>query len=114
MFQKVHSKPRAYYDELRQIAQDPANYVAPSIFNPDRFLGENPELDPHSFVFGFGRRRCPGIELARTVCLLMMATTLSVLDIVKAKDQEGREQTPPEEFISSTVWYVTSQIVYRR
>ena len=90
----------------RKIANDPDNYTYPSKFDPERFLGNSPELDPTSFVFGFGRRRCPGIELARTTCLLIMASGLSVLDIVKAKNEEGLEQMPSREFISSTVWCV--------
>jgi hypothetical protein len=69
-------------------------------------MGNSPELDPASFVYGFGRRRCPGIELARTTCLLMMASSLSVLDIIKARDEQGHEQVPVHGFISGTVWYV--------
>ena len=29
-------------------------------FDPSRYLGENPQPDPFKFVFGFGRRVCPG------------------------------------------------------
>ncbi|KAJ3847062.1 cytochrome P450 [Lentinula lateritia] len=88
---------------LWQIANDPNNYTNPSIFNPERFLGNQPELDPLTFVFGFGRRRCPGIELAQTTCMLMMATSLAVFDILKAKDENGQEITPIPQFISSTI-----------
>jgi hypothetical protein len=28
----------------------------PFTFNPDRFLGENPPVDPFEYVFGLGRR----------------------------------------------------------
>ena len=43
---------------------DAQTYHDPDTFNPDRFLGSNPELDPHTLAFGFGRRSCPGRELA--------------------------------------------------
>lgn len=35
---------------------DPNVYKDPQSFNPDRFLGPNPEEDPYNIVFGFGRR----------------------------------------------------------
>ena len=43
---------------------DPATFKNPEVFNPDRFLGPNPETDPHTLCFGFGRRICPGRKLA--------------------------------------------------
>ncbi|CAL1702358.1 unnamed protein product [Somion occarium] len=46
------------------IAHNPKVYSNPSAFNPDRYLGSNPEPDPREFVFGFGRRICPGHELS--------------------------------------------------
>ena len=45
-------------------AHDPEVYHDPMDFDPSRFLGPSPEADPHSIVFGFGRRACPGKELA--------------------------------------------------
>lgn len=41
------------------MAHDPKTYKDPLAFNPERFLkegGNEPELDPREFVFGFGRR----------------------------------------------------------
>ena len=45
---------------------DPNTYTDPDAFRPERFMGSNPEMDPHALVFGFGRRVCPGRELADT------------------------------------------------
>jgi cytochrome P450 len=42
------------------ITRDEEMYPDPSEFRPERFLGPSPQLDPHKFVFGFGRRACPG------------------------------------------------------
>lgn len=88
----------------RNIANNPDTYSHPAVFEPKRFLGPSPELDPHSFAFGFGKRRCPGIELARRSCLFFMATTLAVIDICKVRDAAGREITPKPEFLPGTVW----------
>jgi cytochrome P450 len=44
----------------RFISRDPRNYKDPFVFNPSRFLGSEPELDPNEYVFGFGRRVCSG------------------------------------------------------
>lgn len=35
---------------------DPQIYANPMTFEPARFLGETPELDPRKICFGFGRR----------------------------------------------------------
>ena len=47
-------------DQLsREMTHDPANYLDPFTFKPERFLGENGspiEPDPRTLVFGFGRR----------------------------------------------------------
>jgi cytochrome P450 len=42
------------------IARDGDIYPDPLEFRPERFLGPSPQVDPHKFVFGFGRRACPG------------------------------------------------------
>jgi hypothetical protein len=44
----------------RFMMHDPRTYKDPHVFNPSRFLGDNPEPDPRTWVFGFGRRICPG------------------------------------------------------
>jgi cytochrome P450 len=40
---------------IRKMSRDPAAHKSPELFNPDRFLGPNPEPDPRDIVFGFGR-----------------------------------------------------------
>lgn len=35
---------------------DPQVYPEPSKFNPERFLGPQPQQDPRNVSFGFGRR----------------------------------------------------------
>ena len=38
------------------MSHDPCIYPDPFTFNPERFLGPNPEPDPHNIAFGFGLR----------------------------------------------------------
>jgi len=40
----------------REMSRDSASYSNAEAFDPSRFLGPNPELDPALYVFGFGRR----------------------------------------------------------
>ncbi|KAJ6257386.1 Cytochrome P450 monooxygenase CLM2 [Drechslerella dactyloides] len=67
-------------------ARDPNVYHDPETFNPDRFLGPNPEPNPLSFIFGFGRRICPGRKLADVSIYLTIAQSLAVFEIRKPID----------------------------
>ncbi|KAJ4005762.1 hypothetical protein NW752_011090 [Fusarium irregulare] len=69
-------------------AHDPQVYSEPMSFKPERFLptdGTEPEQDPHAFVFGFGRRVCPGRVLADNALFLNIAQSLAVFNITKEK-----------------------------
>ncbi|KAG9021409.1 hypothetical protein FS837_007277 [Tulasnella sp. UAMH 9824] len=60
--------------EFRQISRDTHYYTDPSTFRPERFLKKDEEqsrfipnpdvLSPWDWAFGFGRRVCPGRDLA--------------------------------------------------
>ncbi|CAE6535195.1 unnamed protein product [Rhizoctonia solani] len=63
------------------ILRDPNHYFSPHTFNPSRFLGPEPELDPRKFIFGFGRRICPGLHVANNSAWVTCAGLLSVFDI---------------------------------
>lgn len=52
-------------------------------FKPERFLAQPPPPDPRDYVFGFGRRVCPGKLLADTSVWLTIAKSLATLDIRK-------------------------------
>ncbi|KAG2140996.1 cytochrome P450 [Suillus clintonianus] len=49
---------------IYSMSRDKEMYPDPLEFRPERFLGPSPQLDPHKFVFGFGRRSCPGLHFA--------------------------------------------------
>ena len=96
----------------RGMSHDPENYANPSVFNPERFLGENPDPDPYSFAFGYGRRcvnrrylwqtnskeirirACPGMKIADISLFISISMTLATFDICKAKDERGRVFEP--------------------
>lgn len=44
------------------ISRDEEMYPDPLEFKPERFLGPSPQLNPRKFIFGFGRRGCPGLS----------------------------------------------------
>ncbi|KAI0300570.1 cytochrome P450 [Multifurca ochricompacta] len=78
----------------------------PDRFNPDRYLEKvDDEIarrrDPRGFVFGFGRRRCPGIHLVESSIWLLLATVIATLDIEKPRDKCGKEIEPDVKFENS-------------
>ncbi|KAG0700053.1 cytochrome P450 [Suillus ampliporus] len=75
---------------------DPQTYPNPSEFKPERFVvkdGKEPETDPRTMCFGFGRRICPGQLLADASIWMSTAMSLAVFNISKAVEN-GMEITP--------------------
>ncbi|KAH9911824.1 O-methylsterigmatocystin oxidoreductase [Epithele typhae] len=74
---------------------DPNTYHEPASFVPERFLRDgklDPEVrNPTDFVFGFGRRICPGRHYAESDIFLTMAHIIHVFDIRPPVDEDGRE-----------------------
>src|SRR5580658_4152704 len=71
----------------RGFTHDPKTFHNPMTFKPERFLGledRDPEPDPNTLSFGFGRRICPGRVLADTSVYLTIAQSLAVFNISKA------------------------------
>ena len=61
--------------------RDPNVFHDPESFKPERFLGDNPEPDPHLYAFGFGRRICPGRMLADATIYIAVAQFLAAFNI---------------------------------
>ncbi|KAG2152857.1 cytochrome P450 [Suillus clintonianus] len=84
---------------------DPERYANPSEFNPERFLptdGKEPETEPRTICFGFGRRICPGLLLAEASIWTSSAMSLAVFDISKVVEN-GVEITPEVDPSSLTI-----------
>lgn len=86
--------------------RDPEVFPDPERFDPGRYLEKVDEetarrRDPRMFVFGFGRRRCPGAHLVESSVWLMLAAMLATLDIEKPRDKNGKEIEPEVKFENS-------------
>ncbi|KAJ7726908.1 cytochrome P450 [Mycena metata] len=85
------------------MSRDTTYYTDPEDFRPERFLKEQPELDPNTYMFGFGRRACPGQDFANAIVYLTIVMTLSVFNVKKAKRDDGTEIEPEVKWGTGTV-----------
>ncbi|KAG8742332.1 hypothetical protein FRC12_015392 [Ceratobasidium sp. 428] len=85
------------------ILRSPLTYKDPDTFNPSRYLGVDPEPSPEDVAFGFGRRRCPGINVAQSSVWLSIVLTLAAYDITPAVDEEGKPELPSLQYSNTTV-----------
>ena len=75
----------------------------PGPFKPERFLA-NPKhtLFPDA-AFGLGRRVCPARYMARDALWIAIASILATFNISKARDEEGNETEPTDEYTSGFI-----------
>ncbi|KAK2462567.1 hypothetical protein APHAL10511_005410 [Amanita phalloides] len=87
------------------MTRDEATYPEPEAFRPERFFLQSGLLndDDMGYVFGFGRRICPGRYMADSVLWLMMASVLSTFNIAKAKNGNGTDIDIDLDAFSDTV-----------
>ncbi|KAI0718516.1 cytochrome P450 [Cerioporus squamosus] len=74
-------------------SRDPLVYPDPDEFKPERNLKDGKldigEGDPAAFVFGYGRRICPGRHLAEEMLFTTVASMLHCFDISGPRDKDG-------------------------
>ena len=63
-------------------------------------------MDTHDLSFGFGRRICPGKELADASMFMSIALSLAALSITKAKDEHGNVIEPVYDYCAGIIRYV--------
>ncbi|KAF5344333.1 hypothetical protein D9758_013245 [Tetrapyrgos nigripes] len=88
------------------ILHDEKLYPDPMTYNPSRFLKRKadsgkeiePQPNPASYAFGFGRRICPGRWLALDTSWLVISSILATCTIEKALDSNGKEMEPLVEY----------------
>ncbi|KAG5718859.1 O-methylsterigmatocystin oxidoreductase [Termitomyces sp. T112] len=91
------------FGNIWAITRDERIYANPSAFIPERFLEKvdpatERRRDPRSYVFGFGRRQCPGQNLVESSIWLLIASMVATLDIAKAVDASGNPVEPRVHF----------------
>ncbi|KZT37262.1 cytochrome P450 [Sistotremastrum suecicum HHB10207 ss-3] len=96
------------YANIWAITHDESIYPDPFKFDPARHLIENTEKgkaqpDPRTFVFGFGRRLCPGMHVAEASIFLTLSSILATFNIVKSKAATGEEITPALQFTGGSI-----------
>jgi len=88
---------------------DEEAYPDPENFDPSRFLTEdrkalrNDFVDPRTYVFGYGRRICPGRNLADAMLWTSVAIILSTFELSKGVDQQGQVIEPVPGFRSNMI-----------
>ncbi|CUA68607.1 O-methylsterigmatocystin oxidoreductase [Rhizoctonia solani] len=79
------------------ITRDERMFPDPEKFIPERFDNSNPgprPLKPQEFMFGVGRRICPGKDVVDASLYLVMANIIATMDINKPRDEAGSEYEP--------------------
>ncbi|CAE6442928.1 unnamed protein product [Rhizoctonia solani] len=84
----------AHMRNIWAIGRDPQHYKDPEVFNPDRYLDPNVTRPP---VFGWGRRKCPGIYFAEISVFINIASLLATFIFSKKRDSHNQEITPEIE-----------------
>ncbi|KDQ32813.1 hypothetical protein PLEOSDRAFT_1033030 [Pleurotus ostreatus PC15] len=88
-------KGSTVFANLAGIMHDPGTFPDPDDFRPERFLEtSDPRLKDFTVPFGFGRRICPGMHLARNSVFMNITRILWAFNILPKKDSQNREILP--------------------
>ncbi|KAG8991527.1 hypothetical protein FRB90_001308 [Tulasnella sp. 427] len=79
-------------------SRNPQYYTNPWEFDPTRHLKQTPELDPRQYAFGYGRRICPGKELAFQQTWMMAASIIWAFDLVATEANWTSQQDQIDHF----------------
>lgn len=89
------------------IHRDPARFAAPTVFNPDRYLGDNTTSSESAncidvsrrdhFAFGAGRRICPGLNVADRSLLLGISRIFWAFDVTPRIGKDGKPVMPVQD-----------------
>ncbi|KAL7282024.1 hypothetical protein ACG7TL_003491 [Trametes sanguinea] len=94
------------FSNVWNMTRNPAVFPDPDAFVPERYFdgtkyATTDKNDPRNFVFGFGRRRCPGSHLVESSLWIVMACVLATLDVSKETDAHGTPIEPKIVFENS-------------
>ncbi|KAJ7719464.1 cytochrome P450, partial [Mycena olivaceomarginata] len=90
-----------------ECARDESIFPEPEEFRPERFtdgvkLFTN-IVEPRDFAFGYGRRVCPGRQIADSTVWITIVTMLYVFDIRKATGPDGQPIEPDLVLANSAI-----------
>lgn len=89
---------------FRHMLHDPDVYSDPLTFNPDRFNGDDVKMERvKDFVFGFGRRFCPGRYFSGGSFFSIAATALATCNILPGFDKDGNKVFPKIAYTNGTI-----------
>ena len=78
------------------------------VFNPERFLTKdgklNPDVETPGAAFGFGRRVCPGQNMAEASIWLAMVSILTCFDLEMPLGKNGERIRPAGTYSSGLLW----------
>ncbi|KAF8880650.1 cytochrome P450 [Infundibulicybe gibba] len=91
------------FGNIWAMLHDERMYPNASQFKPERFMekvdAEAARLrDPRNYVFGFGRRLCPGSNLVESSVWLLIVSMIATLDISQPVDDHGNIIKPKVVF----------------
>ena len=100
----------------RAILRDESIYKNATEFQPDRFVNEkDPKvlsmMEPRNYVFGFGRRRCPGADLVESSIWLLLVSMCATLKISKPLE-EGKVIEPIAVYAENAKFRLVLAAVY--
>ncbi|KIJ08454.1 hypothetical protein PAXINDRAFT_18409 [Paxillus involutus ATCC 200175] len=93
------------YGNIWGMSRDEVRYPNAKKFIPERFLTAEGTLtndDPAEFIFGFGRRICPGRPTADASLWPAIVTMLATLNFSLAKDVDGNDITVDPKYFNGT------------
>ncbi|THH09109.1 hypothetical protein EW146_g8789 [Bondarzewia mesenterica] len=98
-------KKSLVFANIWTILRDEKLFPQPDKFMPERFVDAPKDLleqiDPNNYVFGFGRRICPGMHLIDSSIWLLIACMSASVDISKAEDSSGKVIEPMIKYQNS-------------
>jgi len=77
----------------------------PDAFRPERYL-ESDVRDPSTYIFGFGRRICPGRFMAENTIFIAMSCILQVFSIGRALNDDGSEKPLKPQWLNGLLTHL--------